>query len=62
MTDWVKIVSIVSVAVVTILSFALGISVDIQSKLVLGLLALTGVYGIGAGIKFTIDKLSNRGD
>lgn len=59
--DWVKIFSIVAVAIVTILSFALGISIEIQTKLVLGLLALTGIYGIGAGIKFTLNKLS-KGD
>lgn len=58
MIDWVKIVSIVAVAIVTIISFALGASVDIQSKLVLGLLALTGIYGVGAGIQFVINKIS----
>jgi len=62
MTDWVKVVSIGAVAIVTILSFALGVSVEIQTKLALGLLALTGVYGVGAGIKFTIDKISSKGD
>lgn len=56
--DWVKIVSIVAVAAVTIVAFGLGVSDDIQSKLVIGLLALTGVYGVGAGIQFMINKMS----
>ena len=61
MNDPVKIASIGAVAVVTILSFVLlpG-AVDIHNKLVLGLLSLTGVYGVGAGIKFTIDRLKGK--
>jgi len=59
--DWVKIVSIVAVAMVTIVAFALEVSPDIQEKLALGLLILTGAYGVGAGIKFTVDRISKGG-
>jgi hypothetical protein len=55
--DWVKIVSIIAVAVVTIVAFGLNISADIQSKLVLGLLSLCGAYGIGAGIKYVFERM-----
>jgi hypothetical protein len=57
MTDWVKVISIVSVAVVTIVAFGLGVSTDIQSKLVYGLLIITGGYMTGAGLKFLVNKL-----
>ena len=58
MKDWVRIVSIGAVAIVTILSFVLlPSSPDIHSNLVYGLLALTGVYGIGAGIKYGIESI-----
>jgi len=53
---WVKVVSIVSVAIVTIVAFGLGVDADIQSKLVLGFLALTGAYGIGAGVKYMLER------
>lgn len=61
MSDPVKIASIGAVAVVTVLSFILlPEDAGIHSKLVLGLLSLTGAYGIGAGIKFTVDRLSGK--
>ena len=55
---WVKVVSIVAVAVVAILSFILlPASAGLHDKLVYGLLALTGVYGIGYGLKFGIEAI-----
>lgn len=58
MTDWKAIVSIAVVGVVTILSFVLlPDSVELHDRLVYGLLSLSGLYGVGAGIKFTLDKM-----
>lgn len=61
MNDWVKITSIGAVAIVTVLSFVLlpG-STGLHDKLVYGLLGLAGAYGIGAGIKFTFDRLAGK--
>ena len=61
MTDWKAITSIGAVAIVTILSFVLlPESADLHSLLVYGLLSLSGVYGIGAGAKFMLNKLSGK--
>jgi hypothetical protein len=61
MIDWNKVVPIVVVGVVTILSFLLmPLDSGIQDKLVYGLLSLCGLYGIGAGIKFAINRLAGK--
>lgn len=61
MLDWNRIIPIVVVAVVTAISFvALPLDSGIQEKLVLGLLSLCGFYGVGAGIKFTIDRIAGK--
>lgn len=58
MIDWNKVIPIVVVGVVTLLSFVLlPLSSGIQDKLVYGLLALTGLYGVGAGIKYGIEVI-----
>lgn len=61
MLDWNKVIPIIIIAVVTAISFVtLPLNSGIQEKLVLGLLSLCGIYGIGAGIKFTINRLSDK--
>jgi hypothetical protein len=55
--DWVKIISIVAVAIVTIVAFGLGVDAQIQSNLVLGLLSVVGVYGIGAGVRYMLERM-----
>jgi hypothetical protein len=61
MLDWNKVIPIVVVGVVTAVSFlVLPLSSGIQEKLVYGLLSLCGLYGVGAGIKFTIDKIAGK--
>ena len=58
MSDWTKIVSIGAVAIVTVLSFVLlPANAGLHDKLVYGLLAITGVYGFGAGIKFMLERM-----
>jgi len=53
MSDQVKIVSIGTLGVVTVLSFLLlPADATIHSDLVLGLLALIGVHVVAAGIKW----------
>lgn len=61
MLDWNKVIPIIIIAVVTAISFVtLPLNSGIQEKLVLGLLSLCGIYGIGAGIKFTINRLAGK--
>ena len=61
MLDWNKVVPIAIVGIVTIISFvAMPLDSGIQEKLVYGLLSLCGLYGIGAGIKFTIDRIADK--
>ena len=61
MTDWKAIVSIGAVAIVTILSFViLPGSSGLHDKLSYGLLSLSGVYGIGAGAKFMLNRLAGK--
>ena len=61
MTDWKAIVSIGAVAIVTILSFVLlPESAGLHDKLAYGLLSLSGVYGIGAGVKFALNKITGK--
>jgi hypothetical protein len=61
MIDWNKVIPIVVVGTVTILSFLLmPLDSGIQDKLVYGLLSLCGLYGIGAGIKFALNKLTGK--
>lgn len=58
MNDWKAIVSIGVVGIVTVLSFVLlPNATEIHNNLVYGLLALTGVYGFGAGVKFVLNKM-----
>jgi len=59
MIDWNKVIPIVVVAVVTTISFvALPLTSGVQEKLVYGLLSLCGIYSIGSGIKFAIDRIA----
>jgi hypothetical protein len=61
MIDWNKVLPIVIVGIVTILSFLLmPLDSGIQDKLVYGLLSLCGLYGIGAGIKFAMNRLTGK--
>jgi hypothetical protein len=61
MIDWNKVLPIVIVGIVTILSFLLmPLDSGIQDKLVYGLLSLCGLYGIGAGIKFVMNRLTGK--
>jgi hypothetical protein len=61
MLDWNKVIPIVVVGIVTVISFvALPLNSGIQDKLVLGLLSLCGIYGIGAGAKFTLDRIAGK--
>jgi hypothetical protein len=61
MIDWNKVLPIVMVGIVTILSFLLmPLDSGIQDKLVYGLLSLCGLYGIGAGIKFAMNRLTGK--
>jgi len=61
MFDFAKGASIVTVGVVTVLSFVLvPASSGLHDKLVYGLLALTGMYGIGAGAKYAINSIRGR--
>jgi len=63
MIDWNKVIPIVVVAVVTTISFvALPLTSGVQEKLVYGLLSLCGIYSIGSGIKFTIDRIAGKGE
>lgn len=63
MSDPVKIVSIGSVAIVATLSFLLlpG-STAIHNTLVYGLLVLTGVYTVGAGVSWVARRLKIEKD
>jgi hypothetical protein len=61
MLDWNKLIPIAAVAVITAISFvAVPLDSGIQDKLVYGLLSLCGLYGIGGGIKFVLDKITAR--
>ena len=61
MTDWKAIISIVALAIVTVLSFViLPESAGLHDKLAYGLLSLSGVYGIGAGAKFMLNKMAGK--
>ena len=61
MTDWKAITSIGAVAIVTVLSFViLPESTGLHDKLAYGLLSLSGVYGIGTGAKFILNRLSGK--
>lgn len=58
MLDFAKVASIVTVGIVTVLSFVLvPTSTGLHDKLVYGLLALTGMYGVGAGVKYAVNSI-----
>jgi hypothetical protein len=61
MVDFNKVIPITVVGIVTILSFLLmPLDSGIQDKLVYGLLSLCGLYGIGAGIKFALNRMTGK--
>lgn len=61
MFDFMKVASIVTVGVVTILSFVLvPESAQLHDKLTYGLLSLAGLYGVGAGAKYAINTIRGR--
>ena len=63
MIDWNKIIPVVVAGVVTGLSFVLlPLDSGIQDKCVYGFFALCGLYGVGAGIKFTLNRIAGKNE